>query len=338
MIRTSDQSTAFGRNSSLFEFTSVNIATWCLSRLNTHVLGDIIFSKNLCILFFLFRRYRHGATYLGDSTYKSYYSKDVQGVWIRSPHRRTAHDLIIYFVHGSGFARVSVYAYLEFLTTLLVALQMQGFRNPAIFAIDYSQQSKFNSQLSNVTRGWNYICNEFAYSNLVLLGDSNGATLSLSFLLHAVQPYPRSVSACSRQPLAAILISPATYLFSPKTATSTDIMTPNTLMRYSKSYKDHDADSTDVYHSPGLARSTEWWARALPERGTILIYGQEEMLAPEIEELYSMLKQCGKVKLEGEQGQLHSWPTVMTVLGRSRQAKEAGSARIANSLAKMVLW
>lgn len=339
VIRSYDQSTPFVQKSSFFEFTAVNFTGWCLSRLNTRLLSDVLFSKNLLNLFFLFRRYRHGATYLGDSRYQSFYSKQVKGLWIKSSHRKSANDLVVYFIHGSGFTKVSVYMYLEFLFTLLVSLEMQGFKNPAIFAIEYSQQNKFNCQLSEITHGWNYLCEKFSHSKLVLVGDSNGATLSLSFLLHIVQPYSLSVTSCPHQPLAAILISPATCLYTSKTATSSDYMSPNTIHKYSRFYKDDNTSSNDLYHNPGLNKSTTWWSSALPPRGIVLMYGQAEMLSPEIEQLYLTIRQCGKtVKLDGEPGQLHSWPIIMALLGRSRQAKEAGPARIANSLAKMVLW
>jgi acetyl esterase/lipase len=233
----------------------------------------------------------------------------------------------------------SVYFYLEYLVTMLVSLRMQGFRNPAIFALDYTPvpEVSFNGQLAEATQGWDYLVQNYTDCPIAVAGDSNGATLALSLLLHIARPYP-SAPLVAKKPDAAVLISPWTQLFSVKQSNKSDYLSPKLLLRYAEKYVGEVGDTTNVYYSPGLCRSREWWTQAFPELGIYLTYGQEEILAPEIEQLEGILSKCGRIKIEAQPNQIHAWPVIMNFLGRDRQSREAGIELTTSNLAKMVLW
>ncbi|ANB11481.1 dynamin-like GTPase VPS1 [Sugiyamaella lignohabitans] len=213
-----------------------------------------------------------------------------------------------------GFSMTSVYFYLEYLICMVTKLQSQGFRNPAIFAVDYkpAPTGRFSDQMESVVAAWNYLSTAFDTSQLVLAGDSNGATLALSLLLHIARPY-NGIELCdaTKKPCAAILVSPWTKLYTKVTNNSSDYINHRILAKYADRYVDDNQIHSDIHHNPGLCRSREWWTRAFPEHGIYLTYGEEEVLAPDIEEFYAITSQCGKIRIEAEPNQIHSWPVLM---------------------------
>ena len=123
-----------------------------------------------------------------------------KGVWIvRDPSRPP--DVVVYYLHGGGFAMGSPWFYLEFLlawSDLLISSseprdehkddgKKKGYQNPAIFALDYTlvPYATFPVQVEQVVAGWRFCC-DLAGPDVPLevAGDSAGATLALSLMLH----------------------------------------------------------------------------------------------------------------------------------------------------------
>ncbi|KAL9050467.1 MAG: hypothetical protein Q9162_006614 [Coniocarpon cinnabarinum] len=118
---------------------------------------------------------------------------------IRDPRRPP--DIVIYYLHGGGFAMGSPWFYLEFLLAwvdLLVSSaeprderkdrqKKQGYSNPALFALDYTlvPHATFPTQVEQVVRGYRYMCDLAGDGVPVeVAGDSAGATLVLTLLLY----------------------------------------------------------------------------------------------------------------------------------------------------------
>lgn len=270
------------------------------------------------------------------------------------------------YIVTTGHVFASPYYYLEFLVKLVHALQLQGFRNPAVFALDYvhAPMSGFAGQLSQASMGWNYLIRTYPDSNLALLGDSTGASLGLGLLLHIAKPAFQVTPAAPTKPHGAVFISPICQSFhraagsdpyvnfSPgvslysKIYKNTDYMTPELYSNYGKllGVYQHltipENALLELYQNPGLCRSREWWGRALPSLGTYIIYGDDEILRPEIEEMYFNLMRSGggNIRVAGERGQLHNWPVFQLMAGRSVEDREAGIDSIAINLAHMILW
>ncbi|CAN6611000.1 hypothetical protein TRVA0_004S03444 [Trichomonascus vanleenenianus] len=225
---------------------------------------------------------------------------------------------------------------------MLVCLQLEGFKNPAIFALEYTQipEAHVGQQLDEVAAGWTYLSQTEGYPRIALIGDSNGATLILSLLLHIVHPYSKSVPIARRQPDAAIVISPLTRIAGPWNSSSSDYITQKVLDRYMRKYaQDFRADSTDPHVSPGLCRSKFWWSKAIPPRGGMyIIYGQEETLAPDIEELYQLVKNLGHVGRLAEPFEIHAWPIVQNYVAETKQKRLRGVTTVTSQLSKMLLW
>lgn len=260
---------------------------------------------------------------------------------MKSRSRKGPFDIVVYYVHGGDFAGCSLAFYYEYLGLLVRCLLDRGFQNPAIYAINYSSSclsdATFNTQLSEVANAWNELCLDQKNAVKVICGDSNGATLLLALLLHIARPSQDIAVKCHQVPQAAILVSPITHLLTPKMPVKSDYLTPHALEAYAKKCVERTSIH-DVYHSPGLCRSKEWWLKALPSVGTTLIFGDSEMLAPDIFEFYRTIKNCGKVTLETEENQIHSWPYVMCCIGQSQKRRESGVALIANYIGDMLLW
>ena len=74
----------------------------------------------------------------------------------------------------------SSHFYLEFLLTWVSTLVQSGYRNPAIFALDYTlvPDASFPVQLEETCRGYEHVLTLADPSNVCVAGDSAGAFLS----------------------------------------------------------------------------------------------------------------------------------------------------------------
>ena len=61
---------------------------------------------------------------------------------------------------GGGFAMGSSYFYLEFLMAWIDLLKDSGYKNPAIFALEYDlvPDAQFPTQLEQAMAGYDYVC------------------------------------------------------------------------------------------------------------------------------------------------------------------------------------
>ncbi|KAI9691693.1 MAG: hypothetical protein M1822_007765 [Bathelium mastoideum] len=252
----------------------------------------------------------------------------VKGLWVIVDESKQP-DVVVYYCHGGGFSMGSSYFYIEFLLAWVALLKNSGFRNPALFALEYdlAPDSVYPTQLRQTLAGYEYVLSRVHESSLICVGgDSAGATLILSMLLQ------KSVDSnkCRDVPGLAIMISPWVTLVSVKNHdTPSDYLNGNTLHIYGNQYAGPMASLDDPLVSPGKCRDLKWWKRASPLHGWSFLYGSEEVFAPETRGLIHLLKRTDvDVSVHEESGSIHAWPVASLFLGRNRDERQHGLRNI----------
>ena len=206
-----------------------------------------------------------------------------------------------------------------------VFLKKSGYRNPAIFALDYTlvPDAAYPTQLEETIVGYEYSCSLVGDNTRICVGgDSAGATLILSLLLYNAQ----RVDYQKRRPAFATLISPWTTLFSSQNRnTPSDYLNAQSLHLYGSQYAGSAEKLNDPLVSPGVCRDRAWWAKASPSAGFGVAFGSEEVLGPELRDLIVLLRQSGcGVSVREESGSIHAWPVVTMFLSDTQVERQKG--------------
>lgn len=286
-------------------------------------LGRVFFSKQVSLPFLRFRMVRHGI-WTSPLRWTEIKRPGFQGVYIVHDQQEQP-DVIVYYCHGGGFSMGGSFFYMEFLLAWVTLLKSAGFRNPALFALEYTlvPDAKYPTQLHETVAGYEYVLSLAQSSMRVVVGgDSAGATLILTFLLHLTS----DAKLRHQKPGIAIMISPWITLVSPKNRdTASDYLNSATLEIYGRQYIGSKASSSDPLVSPGHCKDAKKWADASPERGWYFLYGSEEVLGPETRSLVNLLKETGKEVEEWEdKGGIHAWPVASLYLGETREERLGG--------------
>lgn len=222
----------------------------------------------------------------------------------------------------------SSYFYLEFLMAWLTRLKDKGFRNPAVYALEYTlvPDGKWPTQLNETRAGFKFLVDSFGAGSagkICVSGDSAGATLVLSMLLQEAPSDQEGQLPFSERPGLAVLLSPWTHLVSELNAnTPSDYLDKDSLQLYAKQYAGEAAKTDDVI-SPGLSVSR--WKKVSPESGYRIIHGAEEVFGSGIDEMVEHMKRDGAlVKTYKRDAGIHAWPVVNLFLGQTREERLAG--------------
>jgi acetyl esterase/lipase len=220
----------------------------------------------------------------------------------------------------------SSYFYLEFLIAWIKQLQDRRFKNPAVFALDYTlvPEGVWPQQFDETWAGYQLLLDFVGDpSRICVSGDSAGASLILSRLLHHGSHDEELVVYESRKPALAILISPWTHILSNLNEnTRSDYLDARTLELYGTQYVGEHSAKNELI-SPGL--SSGRWKTVMPSRGYGIVYGGEEVFVAGIEDTIRKIKADGaRVKVKKEIGGIHAWPVVNLFLGRDRQERLRG--------------
>ena len=237
----------------------------------------------------------------------------------------------------------SSYFYLEYLLTWLSVMSQFGYRNPAIFALDYTlvPNAAFPTQVDETLQGYKHVLALAQDPSVVCVsGDSAGATLILCLLLRLGR---RRADARREEyripkPALAVLISPWPTLISTRHVnTASDYLDVRQLHQYARQFAGSGISVTDPSVSPGCCTDAAWWKRSSPSRGMVVTYGNEELLASDIEGLVSALRKAGvDVESKGEAGGIHAWPVASLFLSSSREGRLEGLRTMTNAIRQRV--
>jgi acetyl esterase/lipase len=272
------------------------------------------------------------------------------GIWIIDDEKKDP-DIVVYYTHGGGFSMGSSYFYLEFLLAWLDLLKTIGnFKNPAIFALEYTlvPDEAYPVQLREIVSGYKYVLSITEDTSRICVGgDSAGGTLVLSLLLHLAtisgignakslaKDLPRKSSPltptkddgkASMMPEMAVLISPWVTLQSPHDKdTPSDYLNAANLHQYGLQYAGTKISVNDPLVSPGNCKAISWWRKACPTKGFFVMYGAEEVFAYETRGLIKLWEEANiPVSSIEEEGGIHAWPVACLFLSSTREERQKG--------------
>lgn len=297
-------------------------------------IGRIFFSKAVALPFMRFRMFRHGILHSPVRWYEVT-TKSARGLWIAGSDDAEKPDVVVYYVHGGGFAMGSAYFYLEPLIALRDLLLLH-YRNPAVFALEYTlvPDAVYPTQLDETLGGYEYVLSRLDgdAGRIVVAGDSAGGTLTLSMLLHLSRP--GAGGDASRKPGYAALISPWTNLVSEKHRNAaSDFLNANSLHVYGSQYAKTEERLRDPLVSPGECTSLSWWRDASPRHGIYVTFGSEEVLGPDVKDLIKRWRKAGiAVTANEESGGIHAWVIARLFLEEGMQERARGMLGLVNAI------
>lgn len=238
----------------------------------------------------------------------------------------------------------SCYFYLEFLLVWHHLLVEAGFSNPTIFALEYElvPDGVYPKQVLETLEGYKHVLAVVKdASRVCVAGDSAGGTLVLSLLLElGAQAGNRQRKGTTNTlngnaadwgqsapavPRMATLISPWVTLMSNLHLTSkSDFLDRRTLWKYAHQYAGESMVQLPPA-SPGNCDDDQLWKAASPERGYFIIFGEEEVFAPDIEDFIKRQDQIG-IEVEGQKfdGGIHAWPVASLFLSSAENKRLQG--------------
>lgn len=240
----------------------------------------------------------------------------------------------------------SSHFYLEFLLTWLSTLVQTGYRNPAIFALDYTlvPDAAFPVQLEETIRGYEHVLGLAGDPSIVCVsGDSAGALLILSLLLHLGADGVNGVdhndpTGLTPKPALAVLISPWVTLVSTRHNNKpSDYLEVQHLHRYGLQFAGGRMPENNFLVSPGSCKDKSRWRRSRPLAGIFITYGEEEVLAEDIEDWVQILREAGViVGTRRERGGIHAWPVASLFLSSSRNDRLSGLMTITEEIRRRI--
>ncbi|OWP01093.1 hypothetical protein B2J93_6543 [Marssonina coronariae] len=341
------------QQASWFEDVVIRCVRYAFANIPAEI-GRVFFSKGAAGPFLRWRMLRHG--YMRKPIHwEEVRRKDFQGLWIIKDKTKSP-DVVVFYAHGGGFSMGTSYFYLEYLLAFVSLLSSSAkFSNPAILALEYTlvPQAPFPKQLHQAVAGYKYsLSKTHDPSRVVFSGDSAGGTLILSLLLHIggtkaiingkKKNHMRGDSGRDSfegandiqgvLPGLAVLISPWTTLISSLDKnTRSDYLDATTLHHYARQYVGSYGSPKDPAISPGNCKDVLWWQRASPSKGYFVIWGKEEVFAPEIRDWVTLLEDSNiDVGFIEEEGGIHAWPVTSLFLRSTKGERIRGLQMMVN--------
>jgi acetyl esterase/lipase len=249
---------------------------------------------------------------------------------------------------GGGFAMGSSYFYLEFLMALHHLLLEAGYKNPTVFALEYTlvPDDVYPRQINQALHGYRHVLGAAGDPSKVCVGgDSAGATLVLSLLLElgaeCRKGKKRGGLAVAQSipklplPRKVILISPWVTLLSSRHHESTvDFLDRSTLWRYAHAYAG-DAMIQQAPASPGSCVDDELWHASQPKEGWLVTFGDQEVFAGDALDFIRKQRKLGhEVRVHKVAGGVHAWPVASLFLSSTVEKRLLGLRTIVDEVRK----
>jgi acetyl esterase/lipase len=233
----------------------------------------------------------------------------------------------------------SSYFYMEFLLAFVTLLKGVGFKNPALFSLEYTlvPDAVYPTQVHEAIAGYQHVLStvDNDASKICVGGDSAGATLILSLLLHLSERRDRKALL----PGFAVMISPwVTVLSESNRNTSSDYLDEGSLQLYGSQYIGTKVAYDDPMVSPGCCKDKHRWSKASPSKGMLFSFGSEEVLGSETKALIEILKDAGvELDVFEQTGFVHAWPVASLYLGETTSARLHGLREITDTLSDRMM-
>lgn len=241
----------------------------------------------------------------------------------------------------------SCFFYLEFLLTWVSLLTESGYRNPAIFSLEYTlvPDACFPTQLEEAIAGYEHVLSRTGDPGKICVsGDSAGATIMLSLLLHlsSLSRHSEKMNELGEKrfpkPGMAALISPwVTLVSDTHRNTPSDYLNAGNLHIYAQQYCGRKVAIDDPLVSPGNCREVPWWKHACPKKGIHVVYGAEEVFAPDIQEFLKFLERNHiKSSSKREEAGIHAWPVACLFLSTAPEERQKGLRNLIAHIRKQI--
>ncbi|KAE9376005.1 alpha/beta-hydrolase [Stipitochalara longipes BDJ] len=205
---------------------------------------------------------------------------------------KDAHKVVIVF-HGGGYMGPALNEHIP----LGFAFSNPPRKDLAVVVLQYSLASEnanhYPIQLQQAVSLLQHLLHDLKIpsSSITLIGDSAGGHLLLSLLLHLTHPNPLIAPLKLETKFSsAILISPwvtvSTSASSMQLNKEKDILTVSGLEYWGRNFL--GGKEMDCWNTPLMAEG-EWWGE-VPCEEMLVLYGEDELLRDDIEDL------CGKLK------------------------------------------
>ncbi|TID15296.1 alpha beta-hydrolase [Venturia nashicola] len=324
------QQVPFVQKATPFQDVVIRCVRYAFANMPAYI-GRVFFSKQVTLPFLRFRMLRRG--YLRSPLpWKEVKTEQFRGIWIAEHDSKP--DIVIYYCHGGGFSMGSSYFYMEFLLAFVTLLKGVGFKNPALFSLEYTlvPDAVYPTQVNEAIAGYKHVLStvDNDASKICVGGDSAGATLILSLLLHLSEHSDGKVPL----PGFAVMISPwVTVLSENNRNTRSDYLDADSLRLYGSQYIGTKAAYDDPMVSPGCCTDKHRWGKASPSRGMLFSFGSEEVLGPETKALIERLREADvEVDVFEQVGFIHAWPVASLYLGDTTNARLHGLREITDTL------
>ncbi|GKU03405.1 neutral cholesterol ester hydrolase 1 [Fusarium langsethiae] len=336
---------AFTQTATVFEDFVIRCVRYAFANMPAKV-GRVFFGKYVALPFTRWRMLRHGYA-RSPVHYREYDigrgAIQTKGTWIMHQPEHPP-DFVLYYVHGGGFLMGSSYFYLEFLMAWHHLLVEAGFKNPAIFALEYTlvPDQVYPRQVLEALEGYRHVLEVVKDASKVCVsGDSAGGSLILSMLLElGAQAGSQDKKGVNSDIRGCLTDSDPPYLLLPRMATlvspwitlmsnlhynsKSDFLDKRTLWKYAQEYAGENMIQQQPA-SPGNCVDDKLWRAASPERGYFIIFGEEEVFAPDIEDFLKRQAKIG-VQAEGQKfdGGIHAWPVASLFLSSTEEKRLQG--------------
>lgn len=179
--------------STFFEFCALSYARWVMKTYKPQYAEEIFFGELHARILHDVRRFKYGTGNVGSFRRSKVTHSDnaFKGYWVTSDScKNVTPDLTIFFVPGNLAGYASSYTYLEYVSMLLMDLQLQGFVHPTAFVLDvkYHGPDAYLNVLKQIKGAYEYFLNTYPLASVMAMGSGIGGTMLCTFLLDMARP------------------------------------------------------------------------------------------------------------------------------------------------------